>query len=123
MEASLLAIMGYIIPFVFVYNPALILQGPALDIVATFLLMVIVAALWSATFSGYFFTGINRTTRFVMGAVTVLLVCVASNIWIMGQLVFQVIIIVSSLSAMILFHFLNKKVKSQMTERASVPAV
>jgi TRAP transporter 4TM/12TM fusion protein len=110
-EASLLAIMGYIIPFVFVYNPALILNGPVLDIIATFLLMIVVSGLWSATFSGYLFKKLNLITRFVMGFATAGLVVLASTVKIMTQLLPQIVIILATIALIAAFFVLNKRTK------------
>jgi TRAP-type uncharacterized transport system fused permease subunit len=110
-EASLLAIMGYIIPFIFVYNPALILNGPVLDIIATFLLMLVVSALWSATFSGYLFKKLNLLARFVLGIATAGLVVLAANVKIMTQLIPQIVIIVVTVALIVAFFRLNKKAK------------
>ena len=110
-EASLLAIMGYIIPFIFVYNPALILNGPVLDIIATFLLMLVVSALWSATFSGYLFKRLNFLARFVLGIATAGLVVLAANVKIMTQLIPQIVIIVVTVALIVAFFRLNKKAK------------
>jgi TRAP-type uncharacterized transport system fused permease subunit len=110
-EASLLAIMGYIIPFVFVYNPALILNGPVLDVIATFLLMIVVSGLWSATFSGYLFKKLNLITRFVMGFATAGLVVLASTVKIMTQLLPQMVIILATIALIAAFFVLNKRTK------------
>lgn len=113
-EASKLAIMGYIIPFVFVYNESLLLRGPVLDIIATFLLMLIVSALWSSTFSGYLFRKLNIFVRILLGIVTAGLVVLAASKGIMSQLVPQVIIIIASTLAIVSFFIVNKKIKQRL---------
>jgi TRAP transporter 4TM/12TM fusion protein len=113
-EASKLAIMGYIIPFVFVYNEALILNGPVLDIIATFLLMLIISALWASAFSGYLFRKLNIPVRLIMGLVTAGLVVLAASKDIMSQFVPQMIIIVVSIVAIAAFFVLNKKTKEAL---------
>lgn len=113
-EASLLAIMGYIIPFIFVYNPALILNGPVLDIIATFLLMLVVSALWSATFSGYLFRKMGLPLRIGLGLATAVLVVLAGNVKIMTQLGPQIAIILLSSAAIVLFFVFNNKTKRQL---------
>lgn len=113
-EASKLAIMGYLIPFVFVYNEALILNGPVLDIIATFLLMLIISALWSSVFSGYLFKKINIPVRLIMGIITAGLVVLAANKDIMSQLVPQMIIIIASIAAIVAFFILNNKTKKAL---------
>ncbi|MDD3981684.1 MAG: TRAP transporter large permease subunit, partial [Spirochaetales bacterium] len=108
-ESSLIAIMGYLIPFIFVYNPALILQGTPLDIIATFLLGMIISGLWAATFSGYLFRRINMITRVLLGLITSGLVVLVCTVSIMSQLMPQIAIIVLGLAAIAFFLALNKK--------------
>ena len=110
-EASVLAIMGYLIPFVFVYNPALILNGPLLDIVATFLLMILVSGLWASAFTGYLFKPLGIPVRLAMGVVTAGLVMLACNVKVMTQLLPQIVIIIAALAAIAAFFVLNKKIK------------
>lgn len=114
LEASLLAIMGYLIPFVFVYNEALILNGSLLDILATFLLMLVVSALFSSAFSGYLFKKIGMPTRLVMGAVTAAMVVLACNVKIMTQIWAQIPIIVISLIGIAVFFIMNDKTKKAL---------
>jgi TRAP transporter 4TM/12TM fusion protein len=108
-ESSLIAIMGYLIPFIFVYNPALILRGTPLDIIATFLLVVIISGLWAATFSGYLFKHLNIIVRILLGLVTAGLVVLVCNVKIMGQLLPQIAIIVVGVAAIALFLTVNRK--------------
>ncbi|MDD3820020.1 MAG: TRAP transporter fused permease subunit [Spirochaetales bacterium] len=108
-ESSLIAIMGYLIPFIFVYNPALILRGTPLDIIATFLLGVIISGLWAATFSGYLFKHLNIIVRILLGLVTAGLVVLVCNVKIMGQLLPQIAIIVVGVAAIALFLTVNRK--------------
>lgn len=118
-EASILAIMGYIIPFVFVYNPALILNAPLADIAATFLLMLVVSALWSAAFSGYLFVPISVPVRLALGAVTALLVVVASSVSIMTQPVAQGAIILGSAALIAGFFVLNRRASRKAVAAAA----
>jgi TRAP-type uncharacterized transport system fused permease subunit len=114
-EASILAIMGYLIPFIFVYNNALILKGTPLDILATFLLGLIISMLWSATFTGYLFKNMGRVLQIILGIFTASLVVLVCNVSIMTQLVPQIIIIAGSFAILIAFFILNKKaVKAHM---------
>jgi len=108
-ESSLIAIMGYLIPFIFVYNQALILRGTALDILATFLLGVIISGLWAATFSGYLFKTMTLIFRVLLGLVTSGLVILVCNVKIMTQVAPQIAIIILSVIALSIFFMLNKK--------------
>lgn len=108
-EASKLAIMGYLIPFIFVYNNALILKGGTLDIIATFLISLIISMLWAATFTGYLFRNINRVLQILLGVFTAGLVVVVCTVSIMTQFIPQLIIIVVSLIVLASFFILNRK--------------
>ena len=65
-EASFLGIMGYIIPFVFIYNGAIILQGPVYAIIATTLLLFMAVALNSAAVTSFLFKPIGMVTRVML---------------------------------------------------------
>ncbi len=108
-EASVLAIMGYLIPFIFVYNNALILKGSPLDIIATFLLSLIISGLWAATFSSYLFVHINRIAQILLGFLTAGLVVMVCNVNIMTRLDAQIAIIVAALVALSAFFYFNRK--------------
>jgi TRAP transporter 4TM/12TM fusion protein len=108
-EASILAIMGYLIPFIFVYNNALILKGSPLDIIATFLLSLMISGLWSATFSSYLFVHINRIVQILLGILTAGLVVLVCNVKIMTRLDAQIAIIAVALVAFSAFFYFNKK--------------
>ena len=62
-EASFLGIMGYVIPFVFIYNRAIILQGPILAILATTLLIFLAVSLNSAAVTAFLFRPIGMPVR------------------------------------------------------------
>lgn len=65
-KAALLAIPGFIMPFMFIYDPALILQGSALQTVwAAFTCFVGILAL-DAVISGYFEGTLPHLTRIVL---------------------------------------------------------
>jgi len=113
-EGSKLAIMGYLIPFIFVYNDAILLNGPILEIISSFLLLLIISGLWASIFSGYLFRKINIPIRIIMGAINVALIILAANKTLMSQLVPQIIIIISSIIIILAFFILNKKTKEAL---------
>ncbi len=53
-EAFKLAMAGFIIPYVFVFNPALLMQGSLPEIITVFLALVLGVTLLAAALSGYF---------------------------------------------------------------------
>ncbi len=108
-EASLLAIMGYLIPFVFVYNPALILQGTFPEIIAIFLLMLVISTLWSSMVSGFLFSRLKMPVRIVMAILVVALVILACDKALLSSDGVNIAIIIASIVLVALFFFFNNK--------------
>jgi len=69
-EAFKMAIVAFTIPYIFVFNHALLLRGSALEILAVLLLIIISVTLLSAAISGYFIRMLNRFERAGMAAAT-----------------------------------------------------
>ncbi len=69
-EAFKMAIVAFTIPYIFVFNHALLLRGSALEILAVLLLIIISVTLLSAAISGYFDRMLNRFERAGMAAAT-----------------------------------------------------
>jgi TRAP transporter 4TM/12TM fusion protein len=109
-EATLLGIMGYVIPFVFVYNQALLMQGPALAVVATALLMLVVAIMTSSSISGFMFKRLHMITRFLMGGGVVALIMLSANEKLLALSGPAMIVIAASGFALIVFFIRNYRV-------------
>ena len=108
-EASLLAIMGYIIPFVFVYNQALLFRGPILEILAVFLILLVTTTLSSAAITGFLFKPMGLAARAAAGAGSIAGVIVASNAKLLSTSIPQLIAIGISVLAIVVFTLQNKK--------------
>ncbi len=67
-EAFKLALVAFVIPFVFIHNQALILRGSATEIVSVVLMMLIAILFLSAALTGYFFKSLRPIERLVMAA-------------------------------------------------------
>ncbi len=65
-QAFRLAIVGYLVPFAFIYNPALLLRGTVLEILTAVLLMVAAIILIAIGFTGCFTKKINIPTRLLL---------------------------------------------------------
>jgi len=122
-EATLLGIMGYVIPFVFVYNQALLLQGPALAIIATGLLMLVVAILTSSSITGFLFKRLPLVPRILMGACIVALVLLSANESLLASTVPALVAIAASGFALTVFFIRNKRVSQAFVAAHSVQAV
>ncbi|OLE36890.1 MAG: hypothetical protein AUG00_09570 [Candidatus Rokubacteria bacterium 13_1_20CM_2_70_7] len=69
-QASRIAIGGFLAPFLFVYQPALLLQGPLADIVVSFISAVIGIAGLSAAVAGHMFRPLSWPKRLGLIAVS-----------------------------------------------------
>lgn len=65
-EAFKLAIVAFVVPYVFIYNEALLLKGYWVEEVALVLVMLIAIVLLSAAVSGYFFRLLRLFERIIM---------------------------------------------------------
>ena len=62
-EAFKLALVGFLIPYVFVSNKALLMQGTVMEIVTVTLGLVVAVVLFAAALSGYFFKSVAMVIR------------------------------------------------------------
>ena len=109
-EASKLAIMGYIIPFIFVYNRALLMQGTAVDIISTFLGLILVCGFFAAGMSRYLLVELKKyQSVFFIILSFALAVFLATPIF-MGSGMIQAVVLGVSLVSLVLFFIRNKAV-------------
>ena len=67
-EAVRLGIAAFVIPFAFVFNPGLLLQGELIDMVFAIITAVFGAAFFAMGIRGYAFLALNRTQRLTIFA-------------------------------------------------------
>ena len=79
-EAFKLAIGGAIVPFIFVYHPALILQGPWQETVWIFFLASVCIILTSAALTGWFIGPTSWTERLLLCAAAMGLVATSPQV-------------------------------------------
>ncbi|MBL8700091.1 MAG: TRAP transporter fused permease subunit [Alphaproteobacteria bacterium] len=72
--AARLALAGFVVGFNYLYTPALLMQGPVLDIVAEVLVNGIGLTLAAAAMSGFFRDDLANAWRIVVGAAAITLV-------------------------------------------------
>lgn len=72
--AMRLGIAGFIVPFMFIYGPALILQGPLMEIATVFATAFIGAISLSAAMQGWFLGQTNLLERVFFGVAAILLI-------------------------------------------------
>jgi TRAP transporter 4TM/12TM fusion protein len=59
-EAFKLALAGFLIPYVFVYNQALLMRGKPLEIITVTLMLIVAIIIFAGALSRYFFKPLNR---------------------------------------------------------------
>lgn len=108
-EASFLGVMGYLIPFVFVYNGAIILQGPTHAIIATTLVLFMVVALNSAAVTAFLFRPIKLPMRVLLWAGAAALIVLACQEAFLATFSVAMVVIVVSGAFLAAFYMFNRK--------------
>ena len=65
-EAFKLSLAGFIIPYVFVFNPALLMRGTPLEIITVVLGLILGIIFFAGALSGYFFKPLNFISTIVL---------------------------------------------------------
>lgn len=65
-EAFKLALAGFMIPYIFIYNQALLMRGTTLEIVTVTLMMLVVIIFLAAALSGYFLRPLKLAYRLLL---------------------------------------------------------
>ncbi|MDP2604372.1 MAG: TRAP transporter permease [Deltaproteobacteria bacterium] len=73
-ESSRLGIVGYIVPFIFVYQPALLLRGSTSEVLLTATTAVIGTIALAGAMSGYFFGNVTWWQRVLLGVGSITLI-------------------------------------------------
>jgi TRAP transporter 4TM/12TM fusion protein len=73
-ESSRLGIVGYIVPFIFVYQPALLLHGSTSDVLLAAVTAIIGTVALAGAMSGYFFGGVSWWQRVMLGIAALTLI-------------------------------------------------
>lgn len=84
-EAFKLAVVAFVIPYIFIYNQALLLKGNLVETVSLVLVMLIAIVLLSAAVTSYFFKVLNLIQRAVMVAAAVGAVILSANRGLVGR--------------------------------------
>ena len=108
-EASFLGVMGYIIPFVFIYNGAIILNGPIYAIVGTAMVLFIVVALNSAAVTAFFFHPIKLGGRIVLWMAAAGLVVLSCQKELFEHEVASIVILAIGFAFIAAYTLINRK--------------
>lgn len=102
-EAMRMAIVGFIIPYIFVFNPALMLNGSALEVITLIIVVLYAVVTLASAFRGYFHRVLNKVERSLVGVLSAALIYVSCNLSIMHNMVFQIAILASALLLVLLY--------------------
>ncbi len=108
-EAMRMAIVGFIIPYIFVFNPALLLRGSFLEIITLIIVVIYAVITLAAAFRGYLHKVLNPVERGLTGLISAGLILLACLPVYLNNMVVRVIIL--GTAAVILFILFGKKLK------------
>jgi TRAP-type uncharacterized transport system fused permease subunit len=111
--------MGYLIPFIFVYNQALIMNGSFGLILATFLTMVVVAILSASSLSGFLFKNLKLYQSILLGVAGIALTVLAASRSVLEQPAVQTGVIVVAVALIGAFMMVNRKALKAMAMQAT----
>ncbi len=114
-EASFLGIMGYIIPFVFIYNGAIILKGPVYAIIATTLILFMAVAINSAAVTAFFFRPIKLAARIILWVAAAGLVVLSCQEAYLANSNFALVVIIIGAAFLLAYTLLNRRLVKRFT--------
>ena len=101
------ALIGFIIPFIFVYNPELLLQGSTINIIFAILTGILAVIALSSALQGYFLVSLKWFERIVLGIASLSLIVVSLYWNILGFVL---------LVAIVLFQYIKSNKNKQGVE-------
>ena len=103
-----MAIVGFLIPYIFIYNEALLMRGTIAEIVTVVAGVVLAMICILASFSGYLFTKISWVARIGVGALAVAFIIVCAMPDILNMFSVRIIMLL-----LLLFFFFRPFVRSR----------
>jgi TRAP-type uncharacterized transport system fused permease subunit len=67
-EAFKLALAGFLVPYVFVFNQAVLMRGTPLEIITVTLMLLLAIIFFAGALSGYFFKPLNLAMQIILFA-------------------------------------------------------
>lgn len=111
LEALRLAVVGFIIPYIFIYNPALMLNGSFIEIVTLVISTLYIVVALAAAFRGYLHRLLTKVEQGFMGALAVVLIVLTCNLSFMHNALVQTVLLASM--GLIIFLVTVKKFKTK----------
>lgn len=116
-EALRLALVGFIIPYIFVFNPAFLMKGSFLEVAALCVIVFYAIITMASSMRGYFHRILKLWERALLGALTVGMVIVACSPKIMHSYTVDIALIISAI--VILVFYILAKLKKKVLPPAS----
>jgi len=116
-EALRLALVGFIIPYIFVFNPAFLMKGSFLEVAALCVIVFYAVITMASSMRGYFHRILKLWERALLGALTVGMVIVACSPKIMHSYTVDIALIISAI--VILVFYILAKLKKKVLPPAS----
>lgn len=107
-EAAKLAIVGFIVPYIFMYNKALLLKGSVWEVLTLIILLGAACALLASGIAGYFFRKLGPFRRALVFVVSSILIAFLVNPGVPAEIAAIGVVLLLALYA-ILKHFAIKK--------------
>lgn len=107
-----IAILAFIMPYVFLFEPALLLEGSWRNIFSTFFMTLVGVFILAGTITGWFFVKLNLIWRFVLLIIFVLIF--------VPELITSLIGIALTLLATAFFYLKSKKTKIQWEKKPTM---
>lgn len=111
-EAARLAIVGFVIPYIFVYNRALLMQGTFVEIITLIALITVAVTFIAAGMRGYLTRALKPMERAMVMAFGVALVFFATKPHVINQVGWRIGILVVAV-AMIAFSVVRKRMSTE----------
>ena len=109
-ESLKLALVGFIVPYVFVFNEALLMQGSVVGILTVTILLIMCVILSAGGLSGFLFRSMSLVGR----TVTLAFAFAAAALFTLPGLTYQPLMLAASVAALVVFWILVFKKKKQL---------
>ena len=119
-EAARLAFIGYLIPFIFVFNESLLLKGSALLVIATFLGAIVASGFFAVGMSRFSIADLKVYQSGIFVAASIVLVVFLCSGAFIASVPLQAGMIIGVLLLMVLFFIKNDKVTKKMISEISM---
>ncbi len=115
-EALKLALVGFLVPYLFIYNPALLMQGPLIEILTVFILLLFATYFLAAGLSNFFFQRLKYWQRAIVISIGIFLV-VINIVPSFYDTVLAVVLVIAVFVNWVLKQFnLSKNIKEAISE-------